>query len=1003
MVGTVFGGSIRKRLALLFLFSALPAFLLLLLLGLKHSDEAIAKSEQELLRFTHAVADTQTRTTLSVKMLLETLSKVPEVRQTRPEACARLFASIVRENRHLGTIHLVDLDGGLIASATATGPANFRHTKHFQDALSSKEFVTGEYLLGVTLQVPVFTFGYPVLDDQGNVQAVLLTSIRLDAFGQQFQRMSFPENSFVGACDHNGVRIYRYPDTSKGPVGQPVRPSVFQAAKANRSEGLLEDIGSDQVVRILAFSQLRLSPDKPPYMYVFCAAPKSALTAKARAGLVQDVALFLLAVGLTLVSGWFFGGRSLGLKLEELAAASNRLGAGDLSVRVEPDPGITEVAALSRAFNGMAESLARDIEERTRTEAELKESEIRFKALHNASFGGITIHDKGLILDCNQGLSLITGYRYDELIGMDGLLLIAERSRGLVMDNILAGYEEPYEAFGVRKSGDEYPIRLEARNIPYKGKQVRVVEFRDITEAKQAEEALKLEAQRRRILMEKSYDGIVTIDHEHRVVEANERFAAMLGYTREELLGMHTWEFDAMMTQEQIRTFLSDRGNISKVFETRHRRKDGSLYDVEVSASSATVGGQVLVFCICRDTTERKRAEVDLQHSKEQAEAANRAKSEFLANMSHEIRTPLNGVLGMLQLIKASGATGDVECYTEMALRAGHRLTSLLGDILDLSRIEAGRMPMVHHPFALADIITALSETFSPMHFSKRLTFAIGIAPDVPTHFAGDEVRIRQILFNLIGNAIKFTDHGEVRLEISTLPPLPSGAARLLFQVSDTGMGIPDEKIGQICAPFIQVSEDLTRSHQGAGLGLAITQRLVDAMGGTLTFESTEHMGTSVYLMLPLDLAEAPAPASTERPGLGPSPAPLRLLLVEDEEISRLGARLTLEKLGHVVVTAKHGVEALEELRKGLFDCVLMDVQMDVMDGVEATRRIRSGEAGALDPRVAIVAMTAYAMSGDRERFLQAGMDDYIAKPIRVDVLEKTLARVVEQRAGQSA
>ena len=260
-------------------------------------------------------------------------------------------------------------------------------------------------------------------------------------------------------------------------------------------------------------------------------------------------------------------------------------------------------------------------------------------------------------------------------------------------------------------------------------------------------------------------------------------------------------------------------------------------------------------------------ANSNLIESRKAAEAANHAKSAFLANMSHEIRTPLNGVLGMLQLIQTSEDLAEVEMYAEMGIRAGQRLTSLLGDILDLSRIEAGRMPIASNPFALADVFTALTETFSPVNYSKGLPLVIRPSPDIPTDVIGDDVRVRQILFNLVGNAMKFTDQGEVVVEVSTLLPHPSGMARLLFIISDTGIGIPDEKIDQICAPFTQVSEDFTRSHQGAGLGLAIALKLIDAMGGTLAFDSTEGQGTSVYLVLPFSIPEQSAIPLTATPG----------------------------------------------------------------------------------------------------------------------------------------
>ncbi|MBA4357588.1 MAG: hybrid sensor histidine kinase/response regulator, partial [Desulfovibrio sp.] len=356
---------------------------------------------------------------------------------------------------------------------------------------------------------------------------------------------------------------------------------------------------------------------------------------------------------------------------------------------------------------------------------------------------------------------------------------------------------------------------------------------------------------------------------------------------------------------------------------------------------------------------------------------------------------PLNGMLGMLQLIKTSGVAGELEQYAEMAIRAGHRLTSLLGDILDLSRIEAGRMPVEAHPFVLTDLFTALAETFSPMRHNKNLLFAIKVAPSVPAALVGDEIRVRQILFNLIGNAMKFTDQGEVRVEVSTLLPDPTGRTRLLFIVSDTGIGIPDAKVDQVCRPFTQVSEDYTRSQQGAGLGLAIALHLVKAMGGTLTFDSTEGQGTSAYLMLPFGLSgPAAAPLRPDQSSADEPPASLRILLVEDEEISRLSARLILGRMGHRVDTASQGQEALEILRREVYDCVLMDVQMDVLDGVAATRLIRSGSSGVLDAQVPIISMTAYALAGDRERFLKAGMNDYIPKPVGIEELGRVLGRV---------
>ena len=522
--------------------------------------------------------------------------------------------------------------------------------------------------------------------------------------------------------------------------------------------------------------------------------------------------------------------------------------------------------------------VARDITERKKTEEALRESEERFRALHNASFGGIAIHDKGVILECNQGLSEMFGYAQDELIGMDGLLLVAERSRDMVMSNIGSGYEKPYEGYGLRKSGEEFPMRLEARNLPYKGKMVRAVEFRDITE-----------------------------------------------------------------TVNTAKTLVA---------------------------------------------------------AKEAAEAANRSKSEFLANMSHEIRTPMNGILGMLQLLETTALDAEQKGYVLAAIKSSRRLTALLTDILDLSRVEAGKMAVQDVEFEMARQREPLMELFGMAARQKGLDLEFTIDNRMPPKLIGDEARLRQILFNLVGNALKFTAKGRIAVHAFPLPGFFTDRLPVVFMVEDTGIGIPDERLKDIFEPFVQVEDSYVRRYQGAGLGLSIVRKLVLMMGGALAIENPEGGGTTVSLSLPFKLPQAGREAAQKNAAPIPHApaAPRRVLVAEDDECSLLSVRKMLEKAGDSVVSAHDGAAALRLLSGQRFDVILMDIQMPVLDGAAAARTIRTAPEFKDQADIPIIAMTAYAMGGDKEKFLAAGMDDYIAKPVDLEELKQVVARVLEKK-----
>jgi len=615
--------------------------------------------------------------------------------------------------------------------------------------------------------------------------------------------------------------------------------------------------------------------------------------------------------------------------------------------------------------------------------------------------GVLIVDDKTRIIEkVNRHVLDLMGAGEQDVVGRKAPLVICDQDRGDRDD--AAPSTDKAECILLTPGKAPIPVLRSVKRLTLDGEEKRFETVVSISRQKRAESLLESEAQRRKVLLEKSNDGIAIIDQEHRVVEANERFASMLGYPPEEVLGLHTWDYEVLSSKEEVISNFKDLTKVNTVFETIHRRKDGSTCDVEVSARGLLAGGVPLTLVICRDISDRKHAEAVLLEAKQAAESASRIKSEFLANMSHEIRTPINGIMGMLQLMGTTELTEEQQEFVRDASRASDRLTRLLSDILDLTRVESGRMEIAAEPFNPADIMQGMLHLFAPVAREQGLELRVQVSPDIPASLNGDAVRTQQILGNLVGNALKFTETGRVDVDVRPLPIHAEGECRLLFTVSDTGPGISDDQLGRVFTPFTQVDGSYRRRFQGAGLGLAICAYLLELMDGTMAVDSEVGVGSRFHFSLPFKLAEPQAAVAKvfAEPVFGRS---VKVLLAEDDRTSRLFARRSLEKDGHAVTAVENGSEALAALQAEPFDILLVDIQMPVLDGLETVKAVRRGEAGEENRDIPVVALTAHAMTGDRDRFLEAGMNGYVPKPLDPDALRAAVASTLGTKGPGTA
>jgi len=500
-------------------------------------------------------------------------------------------------------------------------------------------------------------------------------------------------------------------------------------------------------------------------------------------------------------------------------------------------------------------------------------------------------------------------------------------------------------------------------------------------------------------IFESANDVIIVHDAETgKAIDVNNRIFDLYGYSKEEALSQDVNQFsegtppysaDDALAHIQM---AAEYGPQS--FEWLAKRKDNTLFWVEVNLRRSLINGVPRVLAVVRDIDDRKRAEDELREAKEAAEKANAAKSDFLANMSHEIRTPLNGILGMLRLIQQEPLTTPQAEHARLAYRSAESLLAIINDILDYSSLSAGKIRIVVKPFNLHEVINEVVRLLSAKSHKKHLSIDVEYDDSLPVWWEGDPVRFRQIITNLVGNAVKFTQEGGVTVRVQA-ETQNQEHYQMRLEVEDTGIGIPEDRLETIFGKFNQVEQTDNHTEGGTGLGLTISRQLIELMGGTIGVRSQVGRGSTFTVILPMQTIPEENIKELEQAKQDEEPAPLdrrlNVLLIEDDQVNMMIAQKMLEASGCRVDTAVDGPAGLELWQGNNYDMIFLDGKLPGMSGFEVVQKIRENEKEG--ERIPVVAITAYAMSGDREKFLQAGMDDYIPKPIDNDRLIRILKK----------